>query len=149
LWQFSYVHFRPDSSCRCVSLSKTVIYKGDTKQCVKATKPVACLCAYNVSTIHRETFTDLRVLFKRNTTLAKSVYYRTGIELASHNNRAMFRFTSYLIGCSRCSVLPKCNDDPDSMTEQFVVHFNDKFVVMCHYHHHGVGRNATNTASIN
>ena len=108
--QFSYVHFRPVLPCRFHSFRKTVIYKVNTKQSVKATKHVACLCGCSAS-VQRETFTDLRNLFKRNITLAKSVYYRTEIELA----RAMFRFTSYLIGCCRCSVLPKCNDDPDSV----------------------------------
>ena len=118
--QFSYVHFRPGVPCRFHAFRKTIIYKVNTKQGVKATKHVACLCACNASE-QRETFTDLRNLFKRNIILAKSVNYRTEIDLA----RDMFRFTSYLIGCCRCSVLPKCNDDPDSMTERFVVHYND------------------------
>ena len=141
--QFSYVHFRPDLPCKFHSFRKTIIYKVNTNQRVKATKHVTCLCAYNES-VQRETFTDLGNLFKRNITLAKLAYYRTETELA----RAMFRFTSCLIGCCRCSVLPKCKDDPDSMTERFVVHFNDKFAAMCLYHHHAVGRDATTTASI-
>ncbi|MEG7523190.1 MAG: hypothetical protein M3H12_08835, partial [Chromatiales bacterium] len=63
--------------------------------------------------------------------MAKSAYYRAEIESARHDKRVMFRITNNLMGGSRGLVLPKCNDEPDSLAERYVVHFTDKIANLC------------------